>query len=48
MRIGAEGWDSGCKPYYTIKNSLMVYYSSCENNQAACLEDRLVADVLGL
>ena len=47
MMLGTRDWDSGCEPHYTIKNRLMVYWSSCGSDQAVCLEDPLVKDVLG-
>ena len=46
-------WDSGCKLHCTIKKSVIAYWSSWESgvvidDQAVCLEDQLLADVLGL
>ena len=48
MVLGTRGWDSGHKPHYTIKNSLMVYWSSCGSYQGEYLEELLVEDIFGL
>ena len=48
MLFGPAGRNSGCEPHYNIKKSILVLGSSCESDQAQCLEDLRVADVFGL
>ena len=47
--LGTVGWNSGCKPHYTIKKNLiiLVVLSSCKSDQAVCLKELLVVVVLG-
>ena len=48
MMLGTAGKESGCEPHYTIKKTVMVFWSSYGRDQASCLEDLGVADVFGL
>ena len=47
MSLGTRGWGSRCKPHYTIKKLVMVFWSRCGSDQAIFLEGRLVAEDLG-
>ena len=48
MMLGTSGWDNECEPHLTIKKSLIVYWNSCESDQAVRLEELFVAVVFGL